>query len=126
MSGYPTCPETSIGEGLDIIPTLPHDRYVGRRDTDSARNERGGVMSIWAAGGDRRLVRDPRVGEPVPAKPVMPRHRYHIVFGDVLMDGSPAFVILDDRQPGRRVADHLTRDQAWAVWSVLESLETGG
>lgn len=83
-------------------------------------------MSVWTAGGDRRFVRDPRLGEPVPAKPVLPHHRYRVVLGEILMDGSPAWAVLDVRQPGRRVADYLTRDQAWAVWSVLESLETGG
>ena len=78
-------------------------------------------MTVWTAGGDRRIVRDPRPGEPVPAKPVLPHHRYSIIVADW-----GEWAVIDVRQPGRRVADHLTRDQAWAVWLALESLETGG
>ena len=83
-------------------------------------------MSVWTASGDRRVVRDPRPGEPVPAKPVLPPHRFSVVWGKIHMDGSAAWAVIDAQQPGQRVADHLTREQAWAVWSALESLETGG
>lgn len=84
-------------------------------------------MSVWTAGGDHRWVRDPRPGEPVPAKPVLPHHRYHaVLLDDVIIDGIPAWAVIDISQPGRRVADYLTREQAWAVWLALERLETGG